>query len=238
MNKYQIINGDSFEKLKQIPEEYVDHIITDPPYNISKDNNFHTMKGRQGIDFGEWDKGFDLTGWIGDAVKTVKQGGNIIIFNAWRNLVEITEELEKHGCEVKNMCRWIKNNPMPRNRDRLYITDYEYFIWAVKKPKGKNKWIFNRREDEPYVRPEYKTGLTPKSERFEHPTAKPVELLSQIVQRHTNEGDIILDPFSGVGSTGVASLKNNRNFIGIELDTNYVKIISERLKEQNDKNNK
>lgn len=229
--KYKIVNGDSFELLKKLPEDSVNHLISDPPYNISKANNFHTMEGRAGIDFGEWDKGFDLTGWIEDAVRAVKQGGNIIIFNAWRNLPLISDELEKHGCEVKNVCRWVKNNPMPRNRDRLYITDYEYFIWAVKKPKGKEKWIFNRNEDEPYVRPEYKTGLTPKSERHGHPTAKPVELLSQIIKRHTAEGDIILDPFMGAGSTGVASLMNGRMFVGMELDEDFFKICNERLEE-------
>lgn len=229
--KYKIVNGDSFELLKKLPEDSVNHLISDPPYNISKANNFHTMEGRAGIDFGEWDKGFDLTGWIEDAVKAVKQGGNIIIFNAWRNLPLISDELEKHGCEIKNICRWVKNNPMPRNRDRLYITDYEYFLWAVKKPKGKEKWIFNRNEDEPYVRPEYKTGLTPKSERYGHPTAKPVELLSQIIKRHTSEGDIILDPFMGAGSTGVASLMNGRNFVGMELDEEFFKICSERMEE-------
>lgn len=229
--KYKIVNGNSFELLKKLPEDSVNHLISDPPYNISKANNFHTMEGRAGIDFGEWDKGFDLTGWIEDAVKAVKQGGNIIIFNAWRNLPLISDELEKHGCEIKNICRWVKNNPMPRNRDRLYITDYEYFLWAVKKPKGKEKWIFNRNEDEPYVRPEYKTGLTPKSERYGHPTAKPVELLSQIIKRHTSEGDIILDPFMGAGSTGVASLMNGRNFVGMELDEEFFKICSERMEE-------
>ena len=225
-----ILNGDSFKILKELKVE-VDHIITDPPYNISKENNLHTMKGvRQGIDFGEWDKEFDLTGWIKDAVKLVKQGGNIIIFNDWKNMGDIAKALEENGCEVKDLLRWVKSNPMPSNRDRRYITDFEFIIWAVKEPKGKNKWVFNR-ESEGYQRPEFNYPLTPKSERFNHTTPKPVKLLEEIIRIHTNENDIILDPFAGAGSTLLAAQNLNRKFLGIELDKDYYNTIINRLKE-------
>ena len=86
-----------------MPDESVDLILTDPPYNISVKNNFHTLKGRHGIDFGEWDKGFDLTGWIPNAIRILKSGGNIIIFNAWRNMGQIADMLEQNGCLIKEM---------------------------------------------------------------------------------------------------------------------------------------
>ena len=92
MSEIQLLHGDCLELMKDIPVGIVDAIITDPPYNISRDNNFHTM-GRAGIDFGEWDKGFDLTTWIGIAQPTLKKGGNIIIFNDWKNLSYIAESL-------------------------------------------------------------------------------------------------------------------------------------------------
>ncbi|MGO5272663.1 DNA methyltransferase, partial [Collinsella sp. LCP21S3_C3] len=132
--------GDSLEFINTLEDNSIDAIITDPPYNISRDNNFQSM-GRGGIDFGEWDKEFDLSSWIELATPKLKKGGNILIFNAWKNLGEIAATLESLGFEVKDMIRWEKSNPMPRNRDRRFIVDYEVAVWAVKKGA---KWTFNR----------------------------------------------------------------------------------------------
>lgn len=128
----KIFNEDSLKVMLQLKDGEIDSIITDPPYNISRENNFKTM-GRAGIDFGEWDKKFNLTDWIRIASNKIKKGGNIVIFNDWKNMTEITKELENCGFEIKDLIRWEKSNPMPRNRDRRFITDYEIAVWAVKK---------------------------------------------------------------------------------------------------------
>lgn len=226
MTKIKLLHGDCLKLMKDIPDESVDAIITDPPYNLSRDNNFHTM-GRTGIDFGEWDKGFDLTKWIAVAQPTLKKGGNIVIFNDWKNLSYIVESLEGNGFIIKDLIRWKKTNPMPRNRDRRFVTDYEVAIWAVKKG---GKWTFNRLSDT-YEIPEITGGLTPKSEKLNggHTTQKPVYLMRWLVERLTNDKDVILDPFMGSGSTGVACLNTYRNFIGIELDDKYFEIAKERI---------
>ena len=203
-----------------------DAIITDPPYNISRDNNFKTM-GRVGVDFGEWDKDFDLTGWIKYCEPLLKKGGNIVIFNSWKNMSYIVESLEKNGFEIKDLIRWKKTNAMPRNRDRRFITDYEVAVWAVKKG---GRWTFNRLSDT-YEIPEILGGLTPKSEKVNggHLTQKPVYVMKWLLERLTNAGDLVLDPFMGSGSTGVACKELNRRFIGIELDENYFDISCKRL---------
>jgi site-specific DNA-methyltransferase (adenine-specific) len=120
--------------------EIFDAIITDPPYNISKENNFKTI-GRSGIDFGPWDYGFDQSTWIREVTPLVKKGGSIIIFNDYKNFGEITSVLEECGFEVKDLLRWIKNNPMPRNTTRRYVTDYEYAIWATNRVV--NEYLIN-----------------------------------------------------------------------------------------------
>ena len=203
-----------------------DAIITDPPYNISRDNNFKTM-GRVGVDFGEWDKDFDLTGWIKYCEPLLKKGGNIVIFNSWKNMSYIVESLEKNGFEIKDLIRWKKTNAMPRNRDRRFITDYEVAVWAVKKG---GRWTFNRLSDT-YEIPEILGGLTPKSEKVNggHLTQKPIYVMKWLLERLTNAGDLVLDPFMGSGSTGVACKELNRRFIGIELDENYFDISCKRL---------
>ncbi|WWU65425.1 DNA methyltransferase [Clostridium baratii] len=132
----QLYKSNCLEKFKEIEDESISALITDPPYNISRKNNFKSM-GRSGIDFGEWDKGFDLTGWITLVSSKIKNGGNIVIFNDWKNMSYITEALELNGFDVKDLIRWEKSNPMPRNRDRRFITDYEVAVWAVKKGE---KW--------------------------------------------------------------------------------------------------
>ncbi|MGL4950426.1 MAG: DNA-methyltransferase [Mycoplasma sp.] len=202
----------------------VDLLLTDPPYNISQKNNFKTI-GRAGIDFGEWDKDFNLTTWIKDLDLITSKNATVIIFNAWKNLGVIASALEDAGFEIKDCLRWIKNNPMPRNVERRYVVDYELMVWAVKK---KSKWTFNKPEDKSYLRPEFNCPLPGK--RI-HPTEKPIKLLEEIIKIHSNEGDLIYDPFSGSAAISVAALKNNRNFIATELDKEHFENSTERLKE-------
>ena len=225
---YKLYKGDCLEVMDKLISLGVkfDAIITDPPYNISRDNNFKTM-GRAGIDFGEWDKDFDLTGWIKYCEPLLKKGGNIVIFNSWKNMSYIVESLEKNGFEIKDLIRWKKTNAMPRNRDRRFITDYEVAVWAVKKG---GRWTFNRLSDT-YEIPEILGGLTPKSEKVNggHLTQKPVYVMKWLLERLTNAGDLVLDPFMGSGSTGVACKELNRRFIGIELDEKYFNIAKERI---------
>ena len=120
---YKVYNNDCVIGMQELQNNTVDAIITDPPYNIARDNNFKSM-GRAGIDFGEWDKGFDLISWLPIAIEKLKKGGNIIIFTSWKSTTPIIKELEKINCEVKDMIRVEKSNPMPRNRDRRFVTDY------------------------------------------------------------------------------------------------------------------
>ena len=224
--EYITKNSDCIIGMQELEKESVNALITDPPYNIAKDNNFKSM-GRAGIDFGEWDKNFNLVSWLPIAIDKVKKGGNIVIFTDWKSTTPIVEELEKLNCEVKDMIRIEKSNPMPRNRDRRFITDYEISIWAVKKGA---KWTFNR-ISETYERPLIKTKVTPKSEKIDegHPTQKNVETMEWLIERLTNERDVVLDPFMGSGTTGVACQNLNRRFIGYELDENYYSMANKRM---------
>lgn len=122
-----------------------DAIITDPPYCISKDNNFRTMGNRQGIDFGEWDKNFNPTEWLQPAYDLLNADGSMIIFCSFSQISHIADTLKQLGCEVKDQCIWIKTNPMPRNMERRYVGGIENFIWAVKSKKKQMGFQQNRR---------------------------------------------------------------------------------------------
>lgn len=225
----RLMQGDCVAMMEILIKEgvKVDAIITDPPYNISKDNNFSTMKNakRQGVDFGKWDKNFDLFSWMNTADKLLKEGGNIIIFNSFLNIGNIAKHLEKMGYGIKDLVRWIKPNPMPRNMDCRFVADYEVAIWCV---KGKKKWVFNNNSTG-YLRPEIKCPSPSGKERLGHPTQKPVCLMEELVKIFTKNDGIVLDPFMGSGSTGIACIRQGRNFIGIELDDSYYEMAKKRI---------
>lgn len=225
-----IINADYKVLFKQLKKQKIkiDAIITDPPYNVSrgKECGFTNM-GRAGMNYGNWDYNFNQTSWIKNAIELLKDGGAIIIFNDWKNLGIIAKELEKHNCIVKDIIRWVKTNPMPRNVDRRYVMDAEFALWATKSGAS---WTFNKPEDKSFLKPEFKTGVVPGGKNRLHPTQKHLEVMEQLVEIHTNINDIVLDPFLGSGTTALACQNRNRICVGSEIDKKYYDIILERLK--------
>ncbi|BAJ54654.1 adenine specific DNA methyltransferase [Helicobacter pylori F16] len=203
--------------------------ITDPPYNISVKNNFSTLKSakRQGIDFGEWDKNFRLLEWIKRYAPLVNPNGCMVIFCSYRFINYIADFLEENGFIVKDFIQWIKNNPMSKNINRCYVQDTEFALWAVKK---KAKWVFNKPKNEKYLRPLIlKSPVVSGLEKVKHPTQKSLALMEKIISIHTNPNDIVLDPFMGSGTTGLACKNLERNFIGIESEKEYFQIAKKRL---------
>ena len=214
------MQGDCLDRMKEIPDGSIDLVLTDPPYNIALDNHFTTMT-RAGIEFGEWDKGADLFSYIKEVSRVLTKDGSFVVFNDWKNLGDIARFAESLDFETKDMLRLKKTNPMPRNRDRRYVTDYECAVWFTKK---KAKWTFNR-QDLAYQRPEFVCSV----DKGLHPTQKSLKLMQDLVMIHSNEGDVILDCFMGSGTTGVAALNLSRDFIGIEKDEGYFKIAQDRI---------
>ena len=203
-------------------QQKVDLIIADPPYVISKESQFHTMKDRKnartGTNFGAWDTEFDNKPWIRRAFKVLNEGGSLVVFNDFKKITTIIEYASKVGFEYKDVLVWKKTNPMPRNRDRRYVPSLEMMIWFVKPDK---KWTFNRKKET------YESGVFEYASEsgggFKriHPTQKPVKLIEALIEIHSDEGDLVLDPFMGSSTTAIASINVNRRFIGFELDEEY-----------------
>ena len=135
--------------------------------------------------------------------------------------------MESNNLIVKDVIRWNKTNPMPRNIHRRYVQDTEFAIWAVKKNA---KWVFNKPKDVPYLRTGFDFPVVSGKEKTDHPTQKSLQLMKEIVRIHTKENQLIMDPFMGSGTTGVAALELNRKFIGIEINQDYFEIAKKRFK--------
>ncbi|MDY0291960.1 MAG: site-specific DNA-methyltransferase [Desulfuromonadaceae bacterium] len=223
-----LINDDNLKIMDEMQEKSVDCVLTDPPYNISKETNFNVMASgnRQGMDFGEWDKNFDIKPFIQKLPRILKENANVVIFNSWSNLGEIERICEENNIYIKRCLVLSKRNPAPFNRDRLFVNDVEFALWGVYNSKGKpTGWTFNR--ENPLERCIIPAVV--QSSKL-HPTMKDLEVMKYLVRVLTKKGDVVFDPFMGSGTTGVACTEYERDFIGIELDEKYFNIAKERLK--------
>ena len=221
----KVYKMEAIELLNQLSDNSVDLVLTDPPYNISRETNFSTMKGHRGtsMDFGEWDKEADIISFINHLPKTLKVGANVVIFNCWENLGDIAKAMRKNEIEPKRCLVLNKSNPAPFNRDRLFVNDVEFALWGVYKNKG---WIFNREE-----KLEKCIINTKVQSKKLHPTMKDINVIAKLVKILSNEGDLVLDCFVGSGTTAVASKKLNRNFICSDINEEYVNVANSRLSE-------
>ena len=220
--------GDCLEIMKKFPEESIDLILTDPPYQISKKHNFDKMKDRKkkrtGTFFGNWDY-FNIKIWK-FVTKLISKNGSIVSFMAFEQYGEFFKILTSCGFDIKDKIIWEKTNPFPRNRDRRYVPNIELIVWCVRKGA---KWTFNRQNSkyESCVL-KFPSESGARFKRF-HPTQKPLELLEYLVKTYSNEGDLVLDFTCGSGTTLVACEKLNRRWIGIEINPDYCKIAKERI---------
>ncbi len=232
MSEIKLMQGDCLERMSEIPDGSIDAIIADPPYNlVGKIGELHLFRqcevrgtDTHNADSMDFDVGFDQSAWIKVAAKKLKKGGHIIIFNDWENMGDVAKYLRENKIKVKTLNHWQKTNPLPAEWRRRFVPGREYFIHGLKN----GKYTFNT---DSVHHGDFIMGLTPKGEKSygSHPNQKPVALLGEIIEIITDAGDVILDPFMGSGTTGVAAKRLNRDFIGIELDAGYFNNALDRI---------
>ena len=174
-------------------------------------------------DFGEWDKKeIDFFTVFKEFYRVLKPSGTIVcFFDIWK-MQYLKQIAEENKFKQFRLIRWDKTNPVPVNSKLNYLSNAtEYALTCVKGGKPTFHSEYN-----PGI---FKYPICSGKERTEHPTQKPVSLMRDLLDIHTNEGDTVLDAFMGSGSTGIACKNLNRNFIGIELDENYFNIAKERI---------
>lgn len=234
--------SDTFEALEKMLPETVDMVFADPPYFLS--NNGISCSGGKAVSVnkGDWDKIGSLEEkhefnkkWINLCYKVLKPNGTIWISGTLHNIYSVGMALEEESFKILNNITWQKTNPPPNLACRCFTHSTETILWAKKADK-KAKHYFNYKlmkelNGGKQMKDVWTGSLTPAREkRFgKHPTQKPVYLLERIILASTHENDVVLDPFCGSSTTGVACKHLGRNYIGIDNNLDYIKLSVERL---------
>lgn len=236
MQRTEIKNIDFKKLLKGVEPSSADLILTDPPYAISKKTYF-THLGKKSVkrlavnmDFGRWDKTeINLDIFAELSYNALRKGGTIICFYDLWKISCIRQSFLKAGFRMFRLIIWEKSNPVPLNSKSIYLSNSrEMAVLAVKGGR-------------PTFNSEYDTGIyhfpIHREQRI-HPTQKPLCLLRELIKKHSNEGDFVIDPFAGSGSTAIASYELKRHFLGGDKDRNYTLKARKRLENAKTKNKK
>ncbi len=207
----------------------VDLILTDPPYAISRATGFQSVGKRSvkrfavSMDFGKWDHcEIDLSALAAQSYRVLRKGGTVIVFYDLWKIERLKSALERAGFAMMRLIVWQKTNPVPLNSKRTYLSNSREI--AVVGVKG-GKPTFNAK----YHNGVYRHPIPRHNGNRIHPTQKPDKLFAELVQIHSNPGDLIVDPFLGGGTTAVAALFQSRKFAGCDINQGYIDSVLERL---------
>lgn len=248
-DNFVLYHGDCLDILNQLPDNSIDMIFADPPYNLSN-GGFSVHAGRMvSVDKGLWDisRGFldDYAfhyRWLEACKRVLKSNGTLWVSGTYHSIYQCGHALQSLGYHILNDISWFKPNASPNLSCRFFTASHETIIWARKDKKGKHIFNYQEMKEGNWSEDKLKKpGLqmrsvwsmgTPKPEEKKygkHPTQKPLDLLKRIVLSSTNKDDVILDPFTGSSTTGIASAIHGRKFIGIDMEKNYLELSIKRF---------
>ena len=242
---FDLIQGDSLEILEAMEPGQVDLIFADPPYFLS--NGGMTCKsGRMvSVDKGEWDASrgaqanhdFNLR-WLAACQRLLKPNGSIWVSGTSHVIFSIGYAMQTLGFKILNDIAWFKVNPPPNLSCRYFTHSTETIIWAGKDEGTRHTFnykLMKEMNEGKQMKSLWHIMSPRKKEKVQgkHPTQKPLKLLERIVLAASNEGDVILDPFSGSGTTGIAAARHNRRYVGLEQDTEWLDLSVRRFEAEN-----
>lgn len=225
----RLINGDCREYMKTIPDGCIDLILTDPPYNIAQYSTGNIpLPGREALNnnIAAWDDvPINPAEFLYDFKRIIKPDGNIFIFTSYNMIGKWHEYFDKEF-DTFQFFIWHKTNPAPKIFKNGFLNSCEMIICMWNKG---HKWNFSRQNE---MHNFFESPICMPPERLhnpKHPAQKPVKLLKHLIHIASNPGDIIFDPFMGVGSTGVAAKATDRRFVGCEIDREYFDAARKRI---------
>ena len=248
-----LYHGDCLDFLNKLPDESVDMIFADPPYNLSN-GGFSVHAGKRvSVNKGKWDKSRGIkgdfefhSGWIEACRRVLRPNGTIWISGTYHSIYQCGFALQTHGYHILNDISWYKPNAPPHLACRMFAASHETLLWARKDKKAKHYFDYKKMKEGEHpedkmknpgkqMRSVWSIATPPKGEKEhgKHPTQKPLSLLERIVVASTKRGALILDPFTGSSTTGIATLKHGRNFIGFDTEKEYLTLSKKRITTMN-----
>lgn len=248
---FVLYNADSIGFLSALPENSIDMIFADPPYNLSN-GGFSVHAGRMvSVNKGGWDKsqGFENDydfhfRWLEACRRVLKPQGTLWVSGTYHSIYQCGHALQALNYHILNDISWFKPNASPNLSCRFFTASHETIIWARKEKKARHHFDYRLMKEGDWsqdvlkkpglqMRSVWSLGTPKPSEKVhgKHPTQKPLELLRRIVLASSTRGDVILDPFAGSATTGIAAATHGRKFIGIDLDPKYLDLSVKRYKD-------
>lgn len=249
-----LIHGDAVEVMRKLPASSVDLIFADPPYRLSN-GGFSVHSGKQvSVNKGNWDVSEGLEAdfqfhleWLSECRRLLKENGSIWVSGTYHSIFQCGFAIQSLGYRVLNDISWFKPNAAPNLGRRMFTASHETLIWAARSAKSKHVFNYDsmRTGDfpaDPLKRPGkqmrsvwgidnedvWVIPTTPKAEKKfpGHPTQKPLALLERVISASSNPDALVLDPFVGSGTTGIAALNLGRKFIGIDSSVEFLNDIA------------
>lgn len=239
---YQLIHGDCLQILETLPDEHVDVVFADPPYFLSNGGTTCKSGKRVKVNKGAWDQSKGLeqdhqfhTDWLSQCQRVLKPDGTIWVSATHHTLFSIGYAMQELGFKILNLITWEKPNPAPNLSCRYFTHSTEQIIWAAR--DGNSKHTFNYAAmktanggKQMKTVWEFKAPSKGEKSHGSHPTQKPLALIDRCLRASSNPGDLVMDPFCGSGTTGVAAVSLGRRFVGIESDLEHYQLAQTRIK--------
>ena len=245
----QVLAGDCIAAMKSLPDNSVDLVFADPPYNLQLGGDLNRPDGSH-VDAvtDEWDRFDSFTSydefsraWLVEAQRVLKPDGALWVIGSYHNIYRVGAILQDLGFWILNDIVWRKTNPMPNFRGTRFTNAHETLLWCSQGEKA--KYHFNYRamktlNDELQMRSDWVLPICNGAERLKeggtkvHPTQKPEALLYRVLLATTQAGDVVLDPFFGTGTTGAVAKRLGREWIGCERDGTYTKAALKRIEKE------
>jgi modification methylase len=245
---HRIVVGDCVAEMTKLAPGSVDLVFADPPYNLQLQGDLKRPDDStvDAVD-DDWDKFSSFSAyddftraWLMAARRAMKPSATLWVIGSYHNIFRVGSILQDLGFWILNDVMWRKTNPMPNFRGRRFTNAHETMIWAARDQSAKG-YTFNYEalkagNEDVQVRSDWTLPLCTGEERLKgrdgkkiHPTQKPEALLARVILASSRPGDLILDPFSGTGTTGATAKRLGRQFIGIERDPAYAAAAATRI---------
>jgi site-specific DNA-methyltransferase (adenine-specific) len=256
-NDYRLLRGDCLQTLAALPEASVDLVFADPPYFLSNGGSTCQSGKRVAVHKGGWDASHGVSqdhafnlAWLSACQRVLKPSGTIWVSGTQHVIFSIGFAMQTLGYHLLNTITWFKPNASPNLACRMFTHSTEIVLWAAPKKEKKLLHTFHYRDMKAdnggkqmrdlWAMPEpggdqvvWSIPTPPKSEKSSgrHPTQKPLSLLERVVRAGSSPGQVVLDPFNGSGTTGVAARMAGRRYVGIDVNDEYLDLTARRLKD-------